>query len=188
MAFEAGPDGFGHRLRPVERRDASHIFALRKDPELGRFLNPVAGGLEDQERWIEAQQALADDYYFVIETAGAARWEGVVGLYGIDDAEGEWGRWILRRGSLAALPSLLLVLRFGFEQLGLNRIYCRTLASNTMGISFQDSCAYTSRSECTDKGGRAMIEHSLEIADWPAFRDRLIPMAERIGRRGMGSR
>ena len=83
--------------------------------------------MSDQERWIEAQRIRAGDYYFVIETLDG-RWEGVVSLYGIEDASGEWGRWILRRGSLAAPASVLLVFHFGFDQLGLRRIYGRTLA------------------------------------------------------------
>ena len=40
VAVEAGPEGFGYRLRPVERRDAADILELRTDPELGRFLQP----------------------------------------------------------------------------------------------------------------------------------------------------
>jgi RimJ/RimL family protein N-acetyltransferase len=183
VAVEAGPEAFGHRLRPVEQRDAADVLALRTDPQLGRFLNTIAGGVKDQESWIEAQRTRADDYYFVIETLGG-RWEGVVGLYGIEGTSGEWGRWILRRGSLAAAASVLLVMRFGFDELGLRRIYCRTLAQNVMGISFQDSCAYTSRSEYIENGGRAFVVHSLDISDWPAFSDTLAPTAERISRRG----
>ena len=186
MAVEAGPEGFGHRLRPVERRDAADILELRTDPELGRFLNPTAGGVEDQERWIEAQRARSGDYYFVIETLGG-RWEGVVGLYGIEDASGEWGRWILRRGSLAASASVLLLLRFGFDELGLERIYCRTLAQNVVVVSFHDSCGYTNRSEYIDTGGRVFVEHSLVLPDWSAFCDALAPTADRVARRGARS-
>ncbi len=186
VAVEAGPEGFGHRLRPVERRDAADIFKLRTDPELGRFLNPTPGGVEDQERWIEAQRARTGDHYFVIETLGG-RWEGVVGLYGIKDARGEWGRWILRRGSLAASASVLLLLRFGFDELGLRRIYCRTLVENVVVVSFHDSCAYTNRSLHIDTGGRVFVEHSLVLPDWPAFRDALAPTAERVARRGARS-
>jgi RimJ/RimL family protein N-acetyltransferase len=186
VAVKAGPEGFGHRLRPVERRDAAGILDLRTDPELGRFLNPTAGGVEDQQRWIEAQQARVGDHYFVIETLGG-RWEGVIGLYGIHDASGEWGRWILRRGSLAASASVLLLLAFGFDELGLRRIYCRTLAENLVVVSFHDSCPYTSRSEHIDTGGRAYVEHSLVRPDWPAFRDALAPTAERVARRGARS-
>ena len=186
VAVKAGPEEFGHRLRPVERRDATRILELRTDPELGRFLNPTAGWVEDQERWVEAQQARAGDHYFVIETLGG-RWEGVIGLYGIQDANGEWGRWILRRGSLAASASVLLLLRFGFDELGLRRIYCCTLAENLVVVSFHDSCRYTSRSDRIDTGGRACVEHSLVRSDWPAFRDALAPTAERVARRGARS-
>ena len=186
MAVEVGPEGFGHRLRPVERQDAADIFELRTDPVLGRFLNPTAGGVEDQGRWIEAQRARAGDYYFVIETLGG-RWEGIIGLYDIADTSGDWGRWILRRGSLAAPASVLLLLRFGFDELGLRRICCCTEAENVVALSFHDSCAYTNRSEHIDTGGQVSFKYSLVLADWPAFRDALAPMAERIARRGARS-
>jgi RimJ/RimL family protein N-acetyltransferase len=182
VAVKPGPEGFGHRLRPVQRQDAANILELRTDPELGRFLNPTPGGVEDQERWIEAQRARAGDYYFVIETLGG-RWEGVVSLYGIEDTSGEWGRWILRRGSLAAPASVLLVFRFGFDELGLQRIYGRTLPQNVLSISFQNACAFTNRSEYIDAVGRVFVEQSLVRSDWPAFRDALIPTAERVARR-----
>jgi RimJ/RimL family protein N-acetyltransferase len=186
VAVRAGPEGFGHRLRPVERRDAADIFELRTDPELGRFLNPTPGGVENQESWIEAQRARVGDHYFAIETLGG-RWEGVVGLYGMEDVDAEWGRWILRRGSLAAPASVLLVLSFGFDELGLRRVYARTMAGNAAVVSFHDSCAYTSRSDYIDAGGRVFVEHSIELPDWPAFRDALVPTAERVARRSAHS-
>jgi RimJ/RimL family protein N-acetyltransferase len=182
VAVRVGPEGFGHRLRPVERRDATKILELRTDPELGRFLNRTKGGVEDQERWIEAQRARAGDYYFAIEKLGGG-WEGLVSLYGIDDTSGEWGRWILRRGSLAAPASMLLLFRFGFDELGLRRIYSRTLTQNVLSIGFLDACAFTNRSEYIDAGGRVFVEHSLVHSDWPAVRDALVPTAERVARR-----
>lgn len=182
MSVKVGPEGFGYRLRPVDRTDAADVFRLRTDPQLGRFLNPTTGTVEDQEQWIETQRTRTGDYYFAVETLHG-RWEGLVGLYGLEDASGEWGRWILRRGSLAAAASVLLVLRFGFDELGLERIYCRTMAHNVMGVSFQDSCGYTSRSEYIDPTGRKFVEHALVRSDWPSFRDTLSPMAERVARR-----
>jgi RimJ/RimL family protein N-acetyltransferase len=186
VAVEVGPEGFGYRLRPVERRDATNILELRTDPELGRFLNRTTGGVEDQERWIEAQRARAGDYYFAIETLGGG-WAGVVGLCGIDDTSGEFGHWILRRGSLAAPASMLLVFRFGFDELGLQRIYSRTLPQNVLSLGFLDACAFTNRSEHIDTGGRVFVQHSLVLPDWPAFRDALAPTAERVARRGARS-
>jgi RimJ/RimL family protein N-acetyltransferase len=153
------------------------------NPELGRFLNPTTGGVVEQQSWIEAQRARVGDYYFVVETLGD-RWEGVIGLYGIEDASGVWGRWILRRGSLAASASVLLLLSFGFDELGLRRICCETYAEHVTAISFHDSCGYTNRSELIDTTGRPCVEYSLDLADWPAFRHSLAPMAERVARRG----
>src|ERR1039457_4516855 len=46
------------------------------------------------------------------------------------------GRWILRRGSLAAAESALLVYTIAFEDLALDRVYCRTVSANRAVVSF----------------------------------------------------
>jgi RimJ/RimL family protein N-acetyltransferase len=182
VAADAGPEGFGHRLRPVEQRDAAAILELRTDPELGRYLNPTAGGVEDQERWIAAQRERAGDHYFVVETSRGRR-EGVIGLYDVEDGCAEWGRWILRRGSLAAPASVLLLLGFGFETVGLRQIRCRTLSANVPVIRFHDSCRYSTRTDQTDADGRTFVEHALVLDDWSTFCEALVPVAERVARR-----
>lgn len=182
MAVRSGLQGFGHCLRPVDRGDAPTIFELRTDPKLGKYLHPTRGGVADQEHWVETQRARVGDYYFVIERLDG-RSEGIVGLYGIEGNSGEWGRWILRRGSLAAPASVLLLLRFGFDQLGLQRIYSRTMAGNDVVVSFHDSCNYTERSDYVDPSGQAFVEHSLSRPDWPTFHDALEPMARRVALR-----
>lgn len=55
------------------------------------------------------------------------------------ERDAEWGRWILRRGSLAALESACLIYRAGFEMLDLDSIYCRTICENASALAFHDS-------------------------------------------------
>lgn len=183
MGVEFGPERYGHRLRPVDAADARAILELRMDPELGRYLNPTSGGVDDQRRWIEAQRTREGDYYFVVETA-TGRWQGVVGLYAIEGGTAEWGRWVLRRGSLAAPASVLLVFEFAFEKCNLQRVYCRTLLDNVVVVNFHDSCPYSTRAEYSDNACRRVVEHSLSCNDWPQFRKKLALVAQRIATRG----
>jgi len=186
VAFEPGPAGYGHRLRPVDISDAARIFDMRTDAELGQFLNPTSGDVADQEAWIAAQHARAGDHYFAVE-AVCGRWEGVIGLYDVRDTQAEWGRWILRRGSLAAPASALLLFTYAFDSVGLNQIYCRTMAQNLPVIDYHDGRPYTSRSKYIDSLGREFVQHTLAQTDWPTFRGALEPMANRVAARNARS-
>lgn len=174
--------GYGYCIRPIETHDAIRILQLRTDPHLGRYLNPTVESVKAQQQWIEEQHKRQGDHYFAVQR-DCGRWEGAIGLYAIDNGEGEWGRWILSRGSLAAAASVLLLLEFGFERLGLERAYCRTLLKNSPVVRFHDSCAYSARREITDQAGRCFVEHAILRRDWPVFRHRLGPIADRVAER-----
>jgi RimJ/RimL family protein N-acetyltransferase len=116
--------GFRFGLRPVARGDAAFIVSLRTDPELGRYLHATSPRVEDQEAWIAAYEARPGDYYFVVEDLKDRAPVGTIGIYDVDaEAPGgaEWGRWLIRPGSVAAVESALLMYRMAFEQLGLQR-------------------------------------------------------------------
>jgi RimJ/RimL family protein N-acetyltransferase len=141
-------DGPAFRLRPVRISDAAFIAALRADPERGRYLHRSLGGAASQREWLETYFARTGDYYFLIENRGTGAPEGTVGIYNaswsIGDGgqirrDAEWGRWILRRGSLAALESACLIYRAGFERLDLDSVYCRTIVENASALAFHDS-------------------------------------------------
>ena len=99
----------------------------------------------EQRAWIETYFALPDDYYFVVERMSDRKAEGLVGIYDFDraTASAEWGRFVVRPGSRAAVEAALLVYRCGFETLGLDRMVCRTLAANEKVVAFHDSCGLT---------------------------------------------
>jgi RimJ/RimL family protein N-acetyltransferase len=142
-------DGPAFRLRPVRTEDAAFIAELRADPERCRYLHRGPAGAVWQRRWLEAYFERQDDYYFLIENRATGLPEGTVGIYNagwsIDgrtdrlQRDAEWGRWVLRRGSLAALESACLLYRVGFETLDLDSIYCRTILENASALAFHDS-------------------------------------------------
>ena len=181
-------EGLAFGLRSPEGDDARFTVALRTDPDVSRFLNRIPGDLPSQRGWEREALAREDDLPLVIfrRTTGAA--EGTVGIYRINPATGtaEWGRWALRRGSIAAVESALLTFQLAFDVLALHSLYCRTLTGNVRTVSFHDSAGLERTSSGTVAvNGRAetYIEHLVDSERWPGIRARLQPLAERVARR-----
>lgn len=179
-------DGSAFRLRPVRLDDAAFIVDLRSDPERGRYLHKGATDVASQEQWLRTYFKTPGDCYFVIENRFSGAREGAAGIYNINGArrEGEWGRWILRRGSLAALESACLVYRVGFEMLGLASMYCRTIAENASALAFHDSFGVQRMRRLPnyfERDGRQfdVIEGRLTCARWMALRETLERKAAR---------
>jgi RimJ/RimL family protein N-acetyltransferase len=98
----------------------------------------------------------------------------------------EWGRWALLHGSPAAVESVLLVFRLGFDKMGLTSLYSRTLTANSRVIAFHDRLgAQRELDGYLDVDGRrqAYVQHRLSSKAWPALRRRLEPLAEAVASR-----
>jgi RimJ/RimL family protein N-acetyltransferase len=134
-------EGHGFRLRPVEIEDAAFILNLRSDPARNQYIHRGATDLLSQQEWLEKYFARGGDYYFVIENRATGEAEGTVGIYDVNRAErtAEWGRWIVRAGSLAALESACLMYSAAFDRLDLDSVYCRTILENKAALGFHDS-------------------------------------------------
>jgi len=166
-----------YRLRPVTLEDAAFIVALRTDPLLNRFVHETSPRVEDQVAWLEGYFERAGDYYFIVENAESLEEQGTAGLYKVESGSAEWGRWILKRGSMAALESAWLIYQAAFSRLTLHELCSRTLTDNHAVISFHDSFGASripgSREGPIVRGQRsAVIEHRVTSAEWPALRDR----------------
>jgi RimJ/RimL family protein N-acetyltransferase len=128
-------EGPAHRLRPVVAEDAATILELRRHPDLSRFIHETAPSLEAQAAWLEAYFARPDDCYWAVERRADGRTEGFVGIYDIADGWAEWGRWVLRPGSLAAAESAWLVYEAGLGLLDLHTMISRVLTGNRTVLS-----------------------------------------------------
>lgn len=176
-----------YRLRPVTLEDASFIVALRTDPLLNRFLHEISPRVEDQVGWLERYFLRADDYYFIVEDADSGRPHGTIGVYDVakNAAGAEWGRWILKRGSMAALESAWLICEVGFSTLRLASLWSRTLTDNPRVLSFHDSFG-ASRTDLLEghflvRGIRkSAIEHRINAAEWPVLRARHLSAVSRL--------
>lgn len=132
--------GFGYRLRPVRMEDAPFIIDTRlEDAERNRFIHRISPDVAAQEAWLKEHLDREDDYYFVIENLLTGEAEGLIGLYNMKGGVAEWGRWVIRKSSLAAVESVDLMYQAAFEPLGLEEVYCRTLCLNATVVSFHDA-------------------------------------------------
>ena len=190
MRHDLKLEGLAFRLRPVTEADAPLILKLRGNPELNRFLHATSSRIEDQLHWLARYYERSGDYYFVVERAGGGAAEGVISLYDLDALKkgAEWGRWILKPGSLAAVESAWLIYRCAFEMLDLDYVYCRTLADNAPVVAFHDSCGITARKLLPghfELDGRSMdaVEHRVNRQDWPLIAPRLEKLAHMTARR-----
>ena len=194
MKHEFIVKGYAFRLRPVADADAQLIVALRTDCKLSAYLHRTSERVEDQIDWLSDYYRRPDDYYFAVENVRGVV-EGFISLYDVEKSRsvGEWGRWILRKGSLAAVESALLIYRFAFESLGLREVFCRTVSANQSVVSFHDSCGVSRR--LVMRGffqidGRAAdaIEHRVSIEDWMKIQSRLNSIASSLARKVLSDR
>lgn len=175
-------EGYCYRLRPVKRFDAQTIINLRcEDAERNRYIHAISKDVRAQEAWLEEYFQREGDYYFIVENRLTGEAEGTIAFYDASDGKAEWGRWVLRKGSLAAAESVWLLYRTAFEQVGLRELYCRTIAENTAVVSFHTSIGEKTRSvlhnffDINEKAYDAVEQYS----DDDYFYETIAPMLEK---------
>lgn len=177
MRHDHTVEGAAFRLRPLAVADAPFVVRLRTDETLTRYLNPTSPDIADQIAWTERYFEREGDFNFIVERRSTGEAEGVIALYDVEPGvQGQWGRWVLAPGSLAAPESALSIYRFGIETLGLPRIYCRTEAANLPVIQFHDSCGLTTAPSAP---GATTVEQEVTPANWTAVAEQLAKGAER---------
>lgn len=130
-------------LRLVVEDDAEFIWGLRNDPAYNSHLSVTTGTPDDQRAWIsnyKSREAAGTEYYFVIERKDDRTRCGTVRVYNIDNGKFTWGSWILneRKPNKAAVDSAMLVYRFGFDALGLDRSIFDVRKENSHTLRFHD--------------------------------------------------
>lgn len=139
-------EGYGYRLRPVRFSDAQFIIDTRhENEERNRYIHPTPLVLADQQDWLRRYMERDGDYYFVVEDRLDGTPQGLISFYDVEGDRAEWGRWVIREGSLAAAESVLLIYRIAFEQAGLKELFCRTVQDNVRVVSFHTSIGEKTR-------------------------------------------
>lgn len=182
--------GLAFGLRPIALEDAEFVIQLRSDAQRSRFLHPIPLSVEAQRAYLKQYFQRDGDYYFVVERHSDNSREGLAGIYNVDlkQRKAEWGRWILKPGSLASLESALRIYQAAFDYLHFEEIYCRTVGENQLVLSFHDRCGLSRRAILPgffkiDQVTYDGVEHVLTRQDWPRVRQLLEPKARMVAQR-----
>ena len=181
MEHSLSAEGFGARLRPVRLEDAAFIVWVRNLEHANGRLGDSAADVPAQEAWLKTYFARAGDYYFIVETLGGIPL-GTQGIYDVRGTSGEAGRWIIRPGVPAALPSLILALDTAFGRLALTELKASTVSTNHHVLSLNRKMGYQQvRIERAGRiiGGKAvdMVHFVLAGGEWSKARERFLPLA-----------
>lgn len=133
-------EGYCYRLRPVKLEDAEFIIKIRlEDRERTKYIHEIPNDIESEKQWIEKYFERPGDYFFVVEDKFINEKVGLIAIYDEENGSAEWGRWVIKQGSLAAVESVCLLYQIAFDQLQLRELYCRTVEDNQSVVNFHAS-------------------------------------------------
>lgn len=174
-------------LRPVQLSDAAKIVELRTNQKLSQFIHSISPSIDAQEKWLSNYFDRENDYYFTVINNKNNDIEGFIGLYDIVHSKAEWGRWILKEGSLAAAESALLIYTFGIEKIRLTECFSRTLSENEKVVSFHKNSGALFRCKLEkhftlDGVAKDAEEYYVDQASWDLVKTKLTAYANKVGR------
>ncbi len=137
-------------LRPWEETDAENLYKYAKDPKVG----PVAGwpahtSVDNSLEIIRNVLSAPETYAVVDKQTGCAI--GSIGIMigsasniGIPDTEAEIGYWIgVPYWGKGLIPEAVQeLLRYAFEELCLDKIWCGYFDGNTKSKRVQEKCGF----------------------------------------------
>jgi len=125
------------RLREIREEDIKKFWLWKNDPKNYEFfyeLSPIT--LEQHKGWISKVSSDPSEVMFAIENIEKELCVGTVGFQHWDkrNRKAEWGRLLVGdrdnapKGSGREIEALML--EYGFEHMGLNKLFCEVLSSN----------------------------------------------------------
>ena len=138
-------------LRPMTRRDADDMFEYASDPEVTRYLLWAPHQSRDDTRrylkQVEAAYKRGEFYDFGVELKETGKFIGTCGIASLDLPNGtaEIGYVINPRyhNMGLATEAARAVIRFCFEELGINRVEARYMTGNDASRRVMDKCGMT---------------------------------------------
>ena len=124
-------------LREPRLTDAADVLVFRGDPVVQRFDDPVIHTEQEARQFIEALQAEYNAGIGINWAVTLTRQDIVLGIFSFHHwdryhrhAEAGYGMARSRWGQGIGSEALRAIIRFGFDQMELHRIYARTIADN----------------------------------------------------------
>lgn len=130
-------EGYGCRMRPITLDDAEFMVYVRRQPHARGNIGDTSESIEKQKAWILNYFKKDDAYDWILTESETGRPVGVVALYNIRDGVAEPGRWVvLPDASFSIATTDLLLYRFAFEQLKLERLVFNVVSFNKKVLKF----------------------------------------------------
>lgn len=137
-------------LRPWEERDTADLFQYASNPEVGPIAGwPVHTSVENSREIIKSVFSAPETYAIVLkETMQSV---GSIGLMigsasdkGIPDTEAEIGYWIgVPYWGQGLIPEAVReMMRHGFDDLNLEKMWCGYFDGNTKSQRVQEKCGF----------------------------------------------
>ncbi|WP_084170109.1 GNAT family N-acetyltransferase [Paraburkholderia ferrariae] len=169
------------KLRPLEATDLGLLVTWRNDADnRGFFFSHAPLTHSGQSRWYESYLGKRDAILFVVCTAEGTP-VGTVGLDNIDhkNQKAEFGRLLIGEPQFRqkgyGMIALRETLRYGFDELNLNRIYLQVFRDNSAAISLYKKVGFvdegTLRSDHYSRGAwRDVLNMGLLRDEWEQTR------------------
>lgn len=126
----------------VQETDAAFIVELRNNIKLNKYLSKSVATIKEQKQWIieyKKREHEKIEFYFKINTLNEEEL-GFIRIYNIDyiNKTFTWGSWIIKeeRPSYSALESALLIYKYAFEKLHMEKSYFDVRKENIHVLSF----------------------------------------------------
>ena len=135
-------------LRPMAEEDAELIVEWRNKPELKRFfISQTDFTIEGHLNWFRTMKESGRACQMMIIDKKDDKPLGSVDIKDIDHDhhKGEYGIFIgeeAARGRGIGTEAAKLMIQYGFEELGLHRIYLRALAGNAQAIRSYEKAGF----------------------------------------------
>ncbi len=137
-------------LRPWQESDAESLYKYAKDPKVGPIAGwPVHTSVDNSREIIREVLSAEETYAVCLKENGKA--VGSIGLMkgtasnlNLPDTEGEIGYWIgVPYWGQGLIPEAVKeLLRHGFEDLKLDKIWCGYFEGNTKSKRVQEKCGF----------------------------------------------
>ena len=122
-------EGIQTKLVEIDESDAEAVVNLRNNPQYNKYLFQSPVTVEEQKNWIKKNKLKGDNVNFkVVDHSG--NFKGTISVYDIKAGRGEFGRYIVTN-PIYAIEAEYLFLKFSFEVLRLESIFCQTNYENT---------------------------------------------------------
>lgn len=137
-------------LRPWRESDAESLYEYAKDPRVGPIAGwPVHTSVENSREIIREVLSAEETYAVCLKENGTAIGSigimiGIASNLNLSDTEGEIGYWIgVPFWGQGFIPEAVKeLLRHGFEDLGLDKIWCGYFEGNIKSKRVQEKCGF----------------------------------------------